>query len=458
VRPPRALWIILLTSLALKLSLLGVAQDVPNFADERQYIAAALTIADDGVPTYSNPQWDEAHYPPSYPYLMGAVCLVFGPTGLSITIRVLQILMSTATVWLVFLLAERLFERRSALLSAGVWAFFPTAICYTHLFLAETLHAALVVSVAVLLLPGNGNLNGKRALAAGIVAGLASLTRSIFLPQSLLIGAWIALWGTVNRKDRRRRLQLCAVFLGGLITVILPWSIRNTLRYERFLLIDTGAANVLHLNWNMTEPWNQDIGLMGRYQRQSKEAKALGIQRRRRFVPEDPADIVALHQGEIRLALDWLKHHPRLFARHSIQRAAEFLNPTSMLIHRLRRGDYGDPPGILEETLVLSVLISTMALIVLGLAGMSLASVRSEHALVAILFLSTLVSGALLMAITRYRFPSMPLLIPFAAHVACNWRTLPGPRQAPFRWGIATVNSLLVLWIFVIYVPYNYPG
>ncbi len=453
---PRALWIILVSSLALKLCLLGVAKDIPAFADERQYVAAALSIAAEGVPTYANPQWDEAHYPPVYPYFVGAACKLFA-AGFRTAVHVLQAVIGTATVWMLFLAARRLFDERIALISAGIWAFFPTAICYTQLFLGETLYAAFVLGVPLLLLPTEKVLGTRHSFAAGLMAGLATLTRSIFLPQSFLIAGWIVLTHGGIR-DWRRSSRLASVFLAGLFCVILPWSIRNTLRYDSFLLIDTGAGNVLHLNWNMVDPWNQDIGLVGRHQADRGRAKAAGIERRRRFRPENEDDIVARNKGEIRLASAWLLEHPLLFLRHSVIRAAEFVNPTSLLVFRLRKGHYGEPPAAVSEGLILLVIAGTILLLWAGGVGMTFQAARKEHALYALLFFSALLSGALLMSITRYRFPSMPLLVPFAVHMLCCPRDVPRPREAPVRWGIATLLSVLLLIVFAIYLPNNYPG
>jgi len=455
-RTKRTLWVLLASSLLLKLGLLGVAERIPAFADERQYVAAALTIAENGVPSYANPQWDEAHYPPAYPYFMGAVCKLFGGS-FQTAVRIVQALFGTASAWLLFLAARRLFGDRTALVSAGVWAFFPTAICYTQLFLGETLFALLVLGVPVLLTPAESPLGARQSFLAGLLAGFATLTRSIFLPQSFLVAAWILLCGT-KEGSWRRRLPLSALFVAGLFCVVLPWSARNTLRYDRFLLIDTGAGNVLHLNWNMVDPWNNDIGLLGRHQADREAAKEKGIPRRRRFKPEDPNDIVARNQGEIRLALQWLGQNPGLFMRHSLMRAAEFVNPTSMLVFRLRNGDYGRPPAALTEALVLVVVVGTMLLLVAGFAGMALFGLQREHALYAILFLSAFASGALLMSITRYRFPSMPLLVPFAVHVLLSPRELPSFGEARGRWIIASGTTLLLAIVFVLYAPYNYPG
>jgi len=448
---PRALWIVLGTSFLLKLGLLATARDLTNFADERQFIAAALTIAADGAPGYTNPVWDEAHYPPVYPYLLGGLCKLF-ELHFGLIARILQVVASTVTAWLVYVLAERLFDRRTALWSAGVWAFLPAATCYTHLFLSETLFGVLATAVPLLLLAPDGRLSSRRALAAGLVAGLAALTRSIFFLQAPLVALWL-----LAGPREGKRLRMAGTFLAGLVLVIAPWSIGNTLRYGRFLLIDTGAGNVLHLNWNMIDPWNQDIGLIGRHQRDRDAAKAAGIERRRRYVPEDPTDIVERNQGEIRLALDWLADHPGLFVRHTVIRAAEFLNPTSMLVHRLRRGDYGQTPRFVEEALVGAVIASTLFLLGFGLVGMVLRTDDHKSALVALLFLSAFAAAALLMSITRYRFPTLPLLVPYAVDLARNLRSLPPLRSCPIRWTLAGIVLILLVWISVLYLPYNYP-
>ena len=66
-RVPRAVWWILAASAVIKLALIGPVADLPQKADERQYVAAARTINEEGAPRYPNPNWDEAHPGPAEP-------------------------------------------------------------------------------------------------------------------------------------------------------------------------------------------------------------------------------------------------------------------------------------------------------------------------------------------------------------------------------------------------------
>ena len=76
------------------------------------------------------------------------------------------------------------------------------------------------------------------------------------------------------------------------------------------------------------------------------------------------------------------------------------------------------------------MVVGTMLLLLAGSTGLALYGLQREHALYAVLFLSAFAAGALLMSITRYRFPSMPLLVPFAVHVVLHPRGLPSLAEA----------------------------
>ncbi|HYO50389.1 MAG TPA: hypothetical protein VEW94_11120, partial [Chloroflexia bacterium] len=93
----------------------------------------------------------------------------------------------------------------------------------------------------------------RQALAfmvvAGAVGGAAVLVRSLLLSFTPLLLAWF--WWVLPRSGNLakrnpfalrwsgRALLPLAVFVVAMLTVILPWTVRNYVRYERFLLVET---------------------------------------------------------------------------------------------------------------------------------------------------------------------------------------------------------------------------
>ena len=126
-------------------------------------------------------------------------------------------------------------------------AFYPTLIGFPHFFWTETVYIFLLVCFTALLVAEDNPPSARQCFFAGLVAGLASLTRSILVPQLAFVALWILITGQATR--RRRTLSVIALLLGTAV-VIAPWSVRSTVRNDRFLLIDTNAGNVLYKNWN----------------------------------------------------------------------------------------------------------------------------------------------------------------------------------------------------------------
>jgi 4-amino-4-deoxy-L-arabinose transferase-like glycosyltransferase len=442
----RTLLVILGLSTLVKLALLWPAERLPLRGDERQYVAGAASIAATGVPDYPNPVWDEAHSSPLYPYGLGLVHRVFGPAGFAAAARTVQVLLSTLIALLVYLIAVRAFDRRVALTATGVTAFFPTIVAYSHYFYTETLYTALFVGIPAVLLGGARPPGAGRVLAAGVVAGLAALARGAYVIQAPFVLLWLLAAGGPTPQ---RRARAAALFLLGMAIPIAPWSARNTIRYDRFLLIDTNGGNVLHKNWNAIRQENHDVGMDKRW-RADRVAYTGPVPFRERVEAADP---VERDRAETRAALRFVLAHPLLFARHSLIRAAEFVNPTSFLVRAVRLGDYPGLGPVASEIVVWSVLASTMAVLAFGAIGLAARPPGPVAALPALMILGNVVVCVLIVSMSRYRFPMTPLLIPFAVHGAIEARRFFAGRS-PLRFAVlAVLAALAAAW--VVYVPYS---
>jgi 4-amino-4-deoxy-L-arabinose transferase-like glycosyltransferase len=267
--------------LALALRLLLWSQPLHQLAnDEVEYVTVARDLlAGRGWQFYEHYHWLRA---PLYPlFLAGSLWLAGGdpaPGLPSISLGFAQTLhlaalpniaLSVATVYLSYRLALALFGRRrpaallAALFSAVLW----TLATFASLYMSETLFTFLFTAGLLCLVGEQAQAaRGWRAIwlsiGAGVLFGLATLTRSVALNFLPVIAIWLLLRpGTIPNHglgDDKihwplvfRRWSAPSCFLLSAALVIAPWTIRNYQAYGQIILLETGLSYNL---WAFNEP------------------------------------------------------------------------------------------------------------------------------------------------------------------------------------------------------------
>ncbi|HEV3415773.1 MAG TPA: glycosyltransferase family 39 protein [Pirellulales bacterium] len=228
-RPNLVLLLILAVALALRLAAGAWWQGrLPpgekfGFGDSQSYWALGRAIADGKPYRYGDA---EVFRTPGYPLLLAPLFLICGdepPVGLAFAASAV---LSTAAVGGVYWLARNLFDRRTALIAAGLAAIYPGAIAQGALVLSEAPFMPLMLAQLVLWGMAWRSESRQRALglalAAGIAAGLATLMR-----PSWLIFTPLALAVAMTSKQQKRHLILGAAMLAAWAAAMTPWWIRN---------------------------------------------------------------------------------------------------------------------------------------------------------------------------------------------------------------------------------------
>ncbi len=239
----------------------------PFILDEGNYVDLAIPLSQ-GMGFVEKWVWLR---PPGYPIFLAAM-LVLSGGNLSAGAFV-QVILSVLNIGVMYALAVEALTRypsvplakRQAvgLVSAGLMTLNPHLVFYANLFMVETPYMLAFSILALLLLrvlrawnDNPRNMPSRQVLAlmalAGIVAAFAILVRSLLLSFTPLLLAWF--WwvlprpeGSTRRFFPSRQWSLTALLPVGLFVVImfaviLPWTVRNYIRYDRFLLVDTMAG------------------------------------------------------------------------------------------------------------------------------------------------------------------------------------------------------------------------
>ncbi len=468
--------LILLLALAIRLALWAQPPHEPA-NDETEYVTVAYDLLEGrGWQFYTHYHWLRA---PFYPlFLAGSLWLTNGDLHLA---ALPNVLLSVATVYLIYALTRELLPTQrkpycyAPLIAALLTALLFTLNTFASLYMGETLFTFLF-SFAMLLLvrwhhQAAGKMHWQILVLAGVLYGLATLTRSVSLAFLPVVLVWItfAKYKTPNMgegepknplppsvgrgagdggiSERQREptrgwgllgwlpsLLPALLFAGCMLLTIAPWTIRNCQAYGHCILVETGLSYNL---WAFSEP-REDMGEIFRVLEnipnpavRAEEATQRGLERLR----EDPAILLR------KLYPNWVA----LWRVKPIQ--DRFLLPNY----------YTDPPPLVflsallfDDALYVVVLVAG---VVGGYRALLQSQTRRTTLLLALWLLYIVATTMLTHGEGRYRHFVFPVLLPYTALLLVSvWDRLvisneiapapPAPSPIPGRGGAAASDPL----------------
>lgn len=452
---PRSLIAIVVASLLVKLAMLFPAHTTLPFMDALDYVLAALGLVHQG-------SFDSLRAP-GYPAAMAAVLWiaemidmpvphgsahlppeVTGINGYDL-VRFIQVLLSTLTVVVFYRLVIRFFDGRAAIAAAGVIAFYPNLIVYSHLLWTETLFIFLLVWG--LHLASRAAHSGSLAAAAGCgaILGLSALTREIGLLVAAVAATWtwleiatvsdgvrFQLSALMQSANRARATRAAAIVLIAAGLIVLPWTVRNAFRHGEFVMIS--ASGGVGLLFGATDD------PMGELRRTNDPSLRFdGLKRDRR-------------SGE--LAREIIRTDPvAWFKRCLTTNVPSLFQPVfdGLMIHLLdqKRG-YGLLPTWLIRAHLVLLVSAYAALVVTTIVGVWLAGERRYTALFVGLLLAYIAAHVPILGVTRHRLPLEVLAAAFAGFTISRSRdelrqAATAPRLAGVMFSLALMASIVAI-------------
>lgn len=400
-------------------------------SDEGEYLSSAWWLAHGrGFDWHQGYLWTRA---PLYPLFLAAHVFVFGNHPAAIVVT--QTVLSLISIALIYALARQIAppDLKAAPLIAAVLAgvYFPFVI-YPQMMLSETLYICLVLGGTLALLRSDApatcawsghSLHARHTLfgviVAGVLFGLATLTRSQTLLALPVIAGWTAfVW--------RRNLRHALVFLPVAMMVIAPWTVYNSRIYGGLILVDTsGAFNLLIGAWSAHDGERRDA---------PTRDFVLAMFPDRHAAP--PADTCLPHPGPqpsqadrqaamVREGLCLIADRPMAFVQKSLIELVDLFRINYTGAERLTDGfSTGRLP--IWYVLMTFLLDDTLYVLTLPLGVLGWALVRrfppdsgTSASFVGIWLIFNIVLAPLLFAINRFRMPLLPFLFILAA-IAIN--------------------------------------
>jgi hypothetical protein len=245
---------------------------------------------------------------PLYIFIIAPFFQAFGTfsTPAAVGLIVFQSVLCGLGAWALFVLAEKLYGPVEARLSALMFACYPAAVFFAVGRIGPSILSILLICLiflAVLDLPESPK--PLRAVLAGFLMGVLTLTTGHLLSLLLVIPLWLVLIG----RGRRLRLLLSSlIFVGTAMLVTLPWSIRNSLVLGQ---ANISKGNLAYHLWAGNNP------------------EATGYWRTSKMLPDGASRIDDVPQSVyLQMAASWVIDNPTDFLWLTLRRIKYFWHAT----------------------------------------------------------------------------------------------------------------------------------
>ncbi|HJS56564.1 MAG TPA: glycosyltransferase family 39 protein [Vicinamibacteria bacterium] len=335
-------------------------------------------------------------YPPLYPYFLAAL---HGLTGSWTLVKLAQAALGALLVPAVVRVTAHAMGERAAVAAGVIAAVYPDLVWFSAHFWSETLFLVLLWWGFERLLAAQRSGARAAALAAGLLWGLATLTRETALYFIPLAALW--LW------EARREVRTAAAYALAAALVILPWTWRNSVVWDAFVPVSTaGGLNLWQGNARMT-----------REEVYAEYAKVPGRVAKYRYAREKGIEAIRERQPE------WLLEKLR-------GEMPRFWEADSLALAHIDRGAYGAVQPSFRRAAGFVFVAPYLALLLpfaLGVACIGWS--RASGLLLGFLIFHNLLHVAT-HGFARYRLPILPVVFAFAtaALAEARWRRL-SPRR-----------------------------
>jgi hypothetical protein len=336
-----------------------------------------------------------AYRPPVVPVTWALWFAIFGHRF--DVVRLADALYGTLSLLLLFFIGRRISNERVGLMAAAALAVWPQAILLTAGLMTETLFLMLELLFVWLCLRGGDRPTLARYAAAGLCAGLATLTRPNLLPLLPLLPLWSAL---VYRRDGRGLAKSLALPAVAAATIA-PWAYRNFVVFHKLVPVSTQSGiNFLFGNNGLALKHPDMMGYL-------IDKESTDFVERARGLNEAERDELAAQ-----LAKAWLWENPNQWGLLVWTKLKKFWSP---VLHQ--------PDRVARWAMLLSWgLVLPLALPALVVTSWSFARDRNAGIIIHLIIISSIVAYLVIYVVPRYRFPIEPFFIVLAS-MTIDWAT-----------------------------------
>jgi len=228
-----------------------VVNALPGVTDQLSYHNLAIRVMDGYGFSFGEPWWPltaanapTAHWSYLYTFFLVGVYSVFGVHALAA--RLIQsIIVGIFHPLLVYWIGKRLINDKVGLAGALITAIYGYFIYYSATLMTEPFYITGILAVLFVAIRWvqESTADHKNSLLYGILLGIFATATILLRQLFLLVVPFILLWvGYVRLREKQPVLPGIIVSLVVIGLTILPFTIYNYQRFDRFVLLNTNAG------------------------------------------------------------------------------------------------------------------------------------------------------------------------------------------------------------------------
>jgi len=210
-------------------------------SDDLNYIKSAVVLVKKGFFVFHNYNEPTVFITPLYPLFLASIFKIFGYGMLGFqAVRIVQAVLSSITVLLIFLTARKLFNDKIGLVAAFLVSFYLPNIVTVGYMLTETLFTTLLCLLIYLSIIFVEVPSKIKFFILGAIWGIAVLCR----PTVALFPILMFIYILIHNKYKIITVIKFGVIMGLSFSMILaPWWIRNYQDYKQFIPLAASSGN-----------------------------------------------------------------------------------------------------------------------------------------------------------------------------------------------------------------------
>jgi 4-amino-4-deoxy-L-arabinose transferase-like glycosyltransferase len=368
---------------------------------------------------------------PLYPAFLALIYAVSGLPHRFAAARLVQAVVGALLAPMTYALGWRYgLTERGARVAALAVAGYPILLAYPLALATENLFIPLVLASVLALLRADEQNRVRDWFGAGLLLGLATLTRSVIFPFVLLAAGWALFSG----KGRRAGLRNGSLVLAGALLLTLPWAARNTLLHGRPTFVESALGYQMYLGYHPLSTGTFNV-----------------------VIATDLLTIVddgERNEARLRAVADFIRADPARVPYLMVRKLGYFWGTEKRpLVYFYSNNFFGPLP---TWVLILVLLLVSLPIALLSLpavVGLVLDRRRRPVTLVMLLLVGYILPHVLIIAETRFHLVLVPFLAVLAARGVAVLSRRTEAETARWRIGLAAllIGLLLGNWGYEFY-------
>lgn len=226
--------------------------------DDVKYIRSAWNLIDNKTLSYENINEATAYVMPGLTLVLSSFMLIFGKLNGIIAFKIFQVILQAVSIYLLFLIGKKIFNRKIALLACLMDALYGAEFYAANVVLMEVIFKFLFLSLIYISICAVERKSLKLYILGGIVWAAACLFRPTIAAYPLLI---LIIW-IKNKYSFKEIIKNTLVVTTVFSIIMAPWWVRNYKTFDKVILFTKSSGNpFLQGTFIMYDHSNKDLGV-----------------------------------------------------------------------------------------------------------------------------------------------------------------------------------------------------